>query len=69
MNTMYFIRRDRVLLDAVRSAESAAIQLQQYAAAVLEPVQAVPGVAFSDNSQAAVVEITPEGWLVVSLVL
>ena len=30
-------------------------------AAVLETVQTVPGDAFSDNSQAAVVEITPEG--------
>ena len=67
MNTMYFPRRDQILLDAVRSAEDAAIQLRQYAAAVLEPVQAGPGDAFSDNSQAAVVEITPEGWLAASL--
>ena len=67
MKTMYFPRRDQILLDAVRSAEDAAIQLRQYAAAVLEPVQTVPGDAFSDNSQAAVVEITPEGWLAASL--
>ena len=59
--------REQLLLDAVRSAEDAAIQLRQYAAAVLEPVQTVPGDAFSDNSQAAVVKITPEGWLVASL--
>ena len=59
--------REQLLLDAVRSAEDAAIQFRQYAAAVLEPVQAGPGDAFSDNSQAAVVEITPEGWLAASL--
>ena len=67
MNTMCFPRRDQILLNAVRSAEDAAIQFRQYAAAVLEPVQAGPGDAFSDNSQAAVVEITPEGWLAASL--
>ena len=67
MNTMYFPRRDQILLNAVRSAEDAAIQFRQYAAAVLAPVQAGPGDAFSDNSQAAVVEITPEGWLAASL--
>lgn len=54
MNSMYFTRRNQILLDAVRSAENAAIQLRQYAAAVLEPVQTVPGDAFSDSSQAAV---------------
>ena len=59
--------REQFLLDAVRSAEDAAIQLRQYAASVLEPVQTVPGDAFSDNSHAAVVEITPEGWLAASL--
>ena len=59
--------REQLLLDAVRSAENAAIQFRQYAAAVLEPVQTVPGDAFSDNSEAAVVEITPEGWLAASL--
>ena len=59
--------REQLLLDAVRSAEDAAIQLRQYAAAVLEPAQTVPGDAFSDNSQASVVEITLEGWLVASL--
>lgn len=59
--------REQLLLDAVRSAEDAAIQLRQYAAAVLEPAQTVLGDAFSENSQAAVVEITPEGWLVASL--
>ena len=67
MNTMYFTNRDQILLNAVRSAEDAAIQFRQYAAAVLAPVQAGPGDAFSDNSQAAVVEITPEGWLAASL--
>lgn len=59
--------REQLLLDAVQSAENAAIQLRQYAAAALKPVQTVPGDAFSDNSQAAVVEITPEGWLAASL--
>ena len=59
--------REQLLLDAVRSAEDAAIQFRQYAAAVLAPVQAGPGDAFSDNSQASVVEITLEGWLVASL--
>ena len=59
--------REKLLLDAVRLAENAAIQLRQYAAAVLEPVQTVPRVSFSGNSQAAVVEITPEGWPVASL--
>ena len=59
--------REQLLLDAVQSAENAAIQLRQYAAAVLEPVQTVPGNVFSDNSQASVVEITLEGWLVASL--
>lgn len=59
--------REQLLLYAVRSAENAAIQLRQYASAVLEPVQAGPGDAFSDNSQAAVVEITPDGWLAASL--
>lgn len=59
--------REQFLLDAVRSAEDAAIQLRQYAAAVLEPVQTAPGNAFSDNSQTSVVEVTPEGWLVASL--
>ena len=67
MNTMYFPRRDQILLDAVRSAEDAAIQLRQYAAAVLEPVQAGPGDMFSDNSQVTVIEITSEGWLAASL--
>ena len=46
--------REQLLLDAVRSAEDAAIQLRQYAAAVLEPVQTVPGNVFSDNSQSTV---------------
>lgn len=59
--------REQLLLDAVRSAENAAIQLRQYAAAVLEPAQTVPGVAFSDNSQTAAVEFAPEGWLAASL--
>ena len=67
MNTMYFTNRDQILLNAVRSAEDAAIQLRQYAAAVLEPVQAGPGDMFSDNSQVTVIEITSEGWLAASL--
>ena len=67
MNTMYFPRRDQILLNAVQSAEDAAIQLRQYAASVLDPVQTDPGGTFSGNSQAAVVEITPEGWLAASL--
>ena len=67
MNTMYFTNRDQILLNAVRSAEDAAIQFRQYAAAVLEPVQAGPGDMFSDNSQVTVIEITSEGWLAASL--
>ena len=67
MNTMYFPRRDQILLDAVQSAEDAAIQLRQYAVAVLEPAQTVLGVSFSDNSQTVSVESTPEGWLAASL--
>ena len=59
--------REQLLFDAVQSAENAAIQLRQHAAAVLKPVQTVPGVSFSDNCQAAVVEIPPEGWLAASL--
>ena len=67
MNTMYFTNRDQILLNAVRSAEDAAIQFRHYAAAVLEPVQAGPGDMFSDNSQVTVIEITSEGWLAASL--
>ena len=67
MNTMYFTNRDQILLNAVRSAEDAAIQFRQYAAAVLAPVQAGPGDMFSDNSQVTVIEITSEGWLAASL--
>ena len=67
MNTMCFPRRDQILLNAVRSAEDAAFQFRQYAAAVLEPVQAGPGDMFSDNSQVTVIEITSEGWLAASL--
>ena len=59
--------REQFLLDAVRSAEDAAIQFRQYAAAVLEPVRAGPGDMFSDNSQVTVIEITSEGWLAASL--
>ena len=59
--------REQFLLDAVRSAEDAAIQFRQYAAAVLEPVQAGLGDMFSDNSQVTVIEITSEGWLAASL--
>ena len=55
--------REQLLLDAVRSAENVAIQLRQYAAAVLEPAQTVPGDVFSDNSQTAAAEFAPEGWL------
>ena len=59
--------RVQLLLDAVRSAEDAAIQLRQYAAAVLEPAQTVPGDVFSDNSQTAAAEFAPEGWLAAPL--
>lgn len=59
--------RDSLLLDAVRSAENTAIQLRQYAAAVLMPVQAVPEDMLPDSSRSEVVETTPEGWLTVSL--
>ena len=59
--------REQPLLDAVQSAENAAIQLRQYAAAVLEPEQTVPGVSVSGNNHAALVKIAPEGWLIASL--
>ena len=59
--------REQLLLDAVQSAENAAIQLRQYAAAVLEPEQTVPGVSVSGNNHAALVKIAPEGWLIASL--
>lgn len=59
--------REQLLLDAVQSAENAAIQLRQYAAAVLEPEQTVPGVSVSGNNHAALVRIAPEGWLIASL--
>ncbi|MBP3509461.1 DUF6100 family protein [Oscillibacter sp.] len=59
--------REQLLLDAVRSAENVAIQLRQYAAAVLEPAQTVPGDVFSDNSQTAAAEFAPEGWLAAPL--
>lgn len=59
--------REQLLLDAVRSAEDAAIQLRQYAAAALEPEQTVPGVSVSGNNHAALVKIAPEGWLIASL--
>ena len=59
--------REQLLLDAVQSAENAAIQLRQYAAAVLEPEQTVPGVSVSGNNHAALVKIAPEGWLLASL--
>ena len=59
--------RVQLLLDAVQSAENAAIQLRQYAAAVLEPEQTVPGVSVSGNNHAALVRIAPEGWLIASL--
>ena len=58
---------EQLLLDAVQSAENAAIQLRQYAAAVLEPEQTVPGVSVSGNNHAALVKIAPEGWLIASL--
>lgn len=59
--------REQLLLDAVQSAENAAIQLRQYAAAVLEPEQTVPGVSVSGNNHAALVKIASEGWLAASL--
>ena len=59
--------REQLLLDAVQSAENAAIQLRQYAAAVLESEQTVPGVSVSGNNHAALVKIAPEGWLIASL--
>lgn len=70
MNTMYFTRRDQTLLDAVRTAETAAIQIRQYAAAVLVPGQAIPAIpekALAGITPPATVEVTPEGWLAASL--
>ena len=70
MNTMYFTRRNQTLLDAVRTAEIAAIQLRQYAAAVLVPEQAIPSIPekpLTGITPPAAVEVTPKGWLVAAL--
>lgn len=59
--------RDSLLLDAVRLEENTAIQLRQYAAAVLMPAQAALENMLPDNSRFAAIETTPENWLAVSL--
>lgn len=64
---MSFERRyEERLLQAVQSAEDAAIQLRQYAAAVLTPMsEAHSPVPVSDL--AVSIEVTPEGWLSITL--
>lgn len=52
----------KMLLEAVRSAEDAAIQLRQYAAATLPPVWEIPEIS-GDAGFPASIEITAEGWL------
>ena len=52
----------KLLLEAVRSAEDAAIQLRQYAAATLPPVWEIPEIS-GDAGFPVSIEITAEGWL------
>ncbi len=52
----------KILLEAVRSAEDAAIQLRQYAAATLPPVWEIPEIS-GDAGFPVSIEITAEGWL------
>lgn len=52
----------QMLLEAVRSAEDAAIQLRQYAAATLPPVWEIPEIS-GDAGFPVSIEITAEGWL------
>ena len=66
MNERTYTRYEHDLLQAVQEAEKTAILLRQYAAAALRParwgtpVESIPTIAAS-------VEISTEGWLVVSL--
>lgn len=52
----------KILLEAVRSAEDAAIQLRQYAAATLPPVWELSEIS-GDAGFPVSIEITAEGWL------
>lgn len=52
----------KILLETVRSAEDATIQLRQYAAATLPPVWEIPEIS-GDASFPVSIEITAEGWL------
>ena len=56
----------KMLLEAVCSAEDAAIQLRRYAAATLPPVWEIPEIS-GDADLSAAIEITAEGWLKVEL--
>ena len=56
----------KILLEAVRSAEDAAIQLRQYAAATLPPVREIPEIS-GDIDLPASIEVTVEGWLRIEL--
>ena len=56
-------RNDQILLDAVRAAETAAIQLRQYAAATLAIEQATLPMIAADAESTASIEISPEGFL------
>lgn len=56
----------KMLLEAVHSAEDAAIQLRQYAAATLPPVREIPEIS-GDADLPASIEVTAEGWLRIEL--
>ena len=56
----------KLLLEAVCSAEDAAIQLRQYAAATLPPVREIPEIS-GDIDLPASIEVTVEGWLRIEL--
>ena len=59
-------RSRKMLLEAVHSAEDAAIQLRQYAAATLPPVREIPEIS-GDADLPASIEVTAEGWLRIEL--
>ena len=56
----------KLLLEAVCSAEDAAIQLRQYAAATLPSVREIPEIS-GDIDLPASIEVTAEGWLRIEL--
>ena len=59
-------RSRKLLLEAVHSAEDAAIQLRQYAAATLPPVWELSEIS-GDAVLSASIEVTAEGWLMIEL--